>query len=140
MSLNLSSLLCIEMFGSKLRPYYGVKNYLAERTENNILSLPNRGSVLGRHCSYLELHSEENEAFWYAYPKVFGEAVFYETDKDSVIIGLGPGGWDGAKGDPIDPDKWGPLEVPVKIENHILDFYLYISDWPKLGTVYWRVD
>lgn len=115
-------------------PYYGALDWDAPRTEASILSLPFRGPRPEVTSDLFSITALGNDGYWYAYPKAYGQAEFRQYNASDVEIGLGPGGWDGALGDPIDPEKFGPAVVMVQG----VEFYLYMSDWPNLGTLYWR--
>lgn len=119
-------------------PFFGVASYTAPRTEATILGLQSRGPTPDRLNPVFSVTSGPGTAYFYAYPVSYGEATFNEVNASGVIIGLGPGAWDGAHGDPL--SEWGPVIVPVNIGGNSVDFYLYVSDWPDLGQTYWRVD
>lgn len=123
-----------------VRPFYGVALSTAAQTPSFITSLSGRGPTAGsRNISIMALSSTGDNSYYYAYPVAYGQAQFMEVDSAGNTIGLGYGGWDGARGDPI--SLYGPTVITGVIADGqpAQDFYLYESDWPGLGTTYWQV-
>lgn len=125
--------------GEGMQPYIGIADRNAPRNTATILSLrqAQRGPNPSRVVDVFSITAEGNDGYWFAYPKIYGEATFYEADANGNVIGVGTGGWDGAKGDPF--TQFGPLEVDLVIDGKTIPFYIYVSDWPGLGQMYWKV-
>lgn len=121
---------------SNITPYYGVASANLTQAQKNgtfIKSLANRGYTPDRlNPSFtLSAPSGSKLTMYYAYPVSYGEATF--TDVASNF----QGGWDGAHGD--NGNTLGPIIVPVDFNGTTINFYLYQTDWPELGTVEWKV-
>ncbi len=117
-----------------LEPYYGVGPVVSMASKNAafITALPHRGPNTNRLNPSFTLDTETNQqTMYYAYPVSYGQAVF--TD----IAQQFQGGWDGAHGD--FGQTLGPIIVPVMVGGDSVDFYLYQTDYPNLGSVEWSV-
>lgn len=115
-------------------PFFGVAAPVAQSAKNSafILALTGRGPTASRQCPSFTLDSAgNNQTMYYAYPVSYGQAIF--TD---VAAGY-QGGWDGAHGDY--GQTLGPITVTVTINGSPVDFYLYQTDYPNLGSVEWSV-
>ena len=125
--------------GEGIHPYIGIANWYSPRTQETILNLrqAQRGPNPSRMIDSFSIAAEGNDGYWLAYPKIYGPAIFNEIDQNGNIVGIGEGGWDGANGDPYAMS--GPLELDMTIEGVTIPFLLYMSDWPGLGQMYWRV-
>lgn len=117
-------------------PYYGVAEFDAVKDAALILNLTGRGSVEDLTASFtLDAGpAGSTTAMFFAYPVSYGLAVFEDQDAKGFF-----GGWDGAKGDPTDMSKLGPMVVDVQLNGDLIPFYLYQTDWPGIGEVTWEV-
>lgn len=119
-----------------IRPYYGVAPVTSTKDGNFILSLPGRGPSASQVATFTLDSGAPGSGLtmFFAYPVAYGLTKF----EDAATPGF-YGGWDGAKGDPTDPSKWGPITVPVDIGGgNMIDFYLYQTDYDGLGSVTWN--
>lgn len=115
-------------------PYFGVGLVVprAQKTSALILGLSGRGPTASRVCPSFTLATNDNQhTMYYAYPVSYGQALFLD-----VAAGY-QGGWDGATGD--FGQTLGPIIVPVMVNGVSVDFYLYETDYPNLGSVEWSV-
>lgn len=115
-------------------PFYGTGPIVpvAQKNGSLILSLQFRGTEDDRLNPSVVLSAPDlSTTMYYAYPVEFGLATF--TDNSNGF----QGGWDGAHGD--HGTTLGPIVVPVTIDDRVVDFYLYETDWPDLGPVDWAV-
>jgi hypothetical protein len=131
--------------GDGIAPYAGVADWNAPKNTNTILNLRQlqRGPMTEgqpkRNFPVFSTDANDNDAGYYAYPKIYGLATFNEVDQNGNVIGIGSGGWDGAQEDPLDPAKFGPKEVTITIDGIDIPFYVYVQDWPGNGLQYWQV-
>lgn len=148
--------------GYGLRPIIGRKDWYAPRTSESIMSLsdPQNGNYEAWYASHpLQYPNggtapfdangnffippftvtglDGNEGMWIAYPKVYGKRTFQELDSNYNDYPFGAS-LEGANGDPTDPSKFGPKEVIVTINGVNYPFWLYMNDWPGMGTLHYR--
>lgn len=72
---------------------------------------------------------------YYAHPKAWGVARFEDQDAPGFY-----GAWDGAKNDPMDPTKWGPVEVQATVNGVTEAWLVYRTDHSGLGNTRWKID
>lgn len=140
--------------GYGMLPIIGVADWYAPRNSDTINSLRNvqRGNYAGSPLTtvapfkaggvfFVPPFSVDmgygNDAMWIAYPAVYGEVQWQELDSNYNDYPFSAD-LNGAKGDPTDPAKWGPLEVDVVIDGVTIPMYVYINDWPGIGTLHYR--
>jgi hypothetical protein len=119
---------------TNILPYYGVSAVVDQsaKTGDFILALPHRGPTPDRlNPSFILNAPTPDLTMYYAYPVAYGEATFLDVQANFQ------GGWDGAHGDY--GSTLGPLIVPVTIDGHVVNFYLYQTDWEGLGEIEWSV-
>lgn len=104
-----------------IAPYYGTADVNSVKDQNLIKSLQYRGVGGTRNTSFAIDANGMSTSMFYAYPKLFGLATFYDTQSQFE------GGWDGAS------SGLGPIEVTVNLEGQDIVFYLYQTDHTNLG-------
>ncbi len=117
---------------TNILPYFGVAATTTPAQKNAafILALPSRGPTPSRANPSFTLNADTNaKTMYYAYPVSYGQAVF--TD----IAAQFQGGWDGAHAD--FGQTLGPIIVPVMVGGVSVNFYLYETDYPNLGSIEW---
>jgi hypothetical protein len=119
-------------------PYYGAAASpgVAGKTGEWIKStLTQRGPNGDRTATNISIdggNAPGNKFLFYAYPKSYGLAQFFDLDSQMF------GGWDGAD-DQFGQGTNGPMEVNVTIDGQVVVFYLYQSDMYNLGLTRWNV-
>lgn len=140
--------------GYGLRPYIGIADWYLPRTSETILNLsnlsrgnyetsPNTGTAPFNTSGQFFVPpfsantGSGNDGLWIAYPKIYGQVDWQELDSNFNDYPFSAD-LNGANGDPIDSSKWGPKEVIMNIDGVSIPFWLYMNDWPGVGTLYYR--
>lgn len=75
-----------------------------------------------------------NNFQYFAHPKSMGTARFEEASAPGFY-----GGWDGAKGNPLNPSLLGPVEVQATVNGVTEAWLVYRTDFANLGNTTWNV-